>query len=76
MSKRRYNANGGQRRSRTFRLHIPQTQFSRLMVELIKISERDGADIADGVLKKLAEKYDIKPQEESFIRSLLHTEGK
>lgn len=67
----KYNANHGQRRSAKFRIHMPQLTFDEFFVELVRIGERDGYDIAIGVLKKAQEQYDLKQSEVDFIESIL-----
>lgn len=69
----RYNANGGQRRSKTVKLAIPNGQagFTQFMISLVKIKNTYGPDIAKAALEKYAEKYRVEPQTITFLKSLL-----
>lgn len=69
----RYNANGGQRRSKTVKLQIPNGEagFAQFMVSLVKIKNEHGPDIARAALEKYAEKYRVEPSEMAFLKSLI-----
>lgn len=69
----KYNANGGQRRSKSVKLAIPngQSGFAQFMVSLIKIKDAHGPNIALAALEKYSEKYRIEDSEFSFLKSLV-----
>lgn len=68
-----YNANGGQRRSATKKMKIPngQSGFSQFMVSLVKIKDTHGADIAKKSLEKYNEKYRLEKSEFDYLMSLI-----
>lgn len=69
----KYNANGGQRRSRKVKLAIPSgiNGFAQFMVSLVEIKNKHGKDIALACLNKYVEKYKIEGDEVEFLRGLL-----
>lgn len=72
-TRKNIKANGGQRRSKTKKIDIPggQLGFTAFMLELVRIKNRDGIEIASGVLDKFSEKYELSDSENWFIRSLI-----
>ncbi len=70
---KRYNANGGQRRSRKIKLAIPngQTGFSQFVLSLIKIKNQFGRDVALRALEKYNDKYRIEKTELHFLKGII-----
>ena len=63
----KYNAAGGQRRSKTVKMHIPTNSgFSVMMLELLKYKKQEGAEFAIELLNKCKSEY-------KFIRSLIES---
>lgn len=69
----KYNANGGQRRSRKVKLAIPngQSGFTQFVVSLMQAKQKYGKEIAQQALEKYADKYRLEPDELAFLRGLI-----
>ena len=68
---KKYNANGGQRRSSTFKLKISQSGFSTLMVEILKTAKSHNKETAIELLNRAEKKWQLTKHEVGFIKSMI-----